>query len=332
MFRYPPRNDPADPVQVRWATPADQPEMDALYAQVFGAETLAALQLRRAWQYEQNPFARRPDVLVARAAGRVAGQTCGIPVPLLIDGVRQPAAFGCDTLVHAEWRRRGIASQLVEAWETLGEHEVTLGLGSAPFQRQLLLKHGYRTVGQVTGYVWRGTAGPARPGAVSVTSLDPTDERLDRLFTQAGPGFAALVRRDRAWVTWRFARWPAPRYALYGALRDGKLVGYSVLRPTPRQGGTLLLVDWLAHPEDAEALAALLAHACNRSGAQGTTGVFAFASERRLCAALRTAGFQQRPDYAADLLVGGRAGRSMTLPSPDSWHLSLGDSDIDRPP
>lgn len=322
-------------LRIRWKEPGDQPLLDALYAQAFGAEALAALARRARWQYECNPYARRCEILVALAAGRVVGQTGGLPVPLMVDGIQHRAAWGGDTVVDPRWRRHGIASQLVTAWAERCEHALYLGLGPIEAQHQLLRGLGYRGLGDVTGYLWRGAPKFERgPAEVAVIPLSTDDSRLDALWERVGPCYRALVRRDRAWLDWRFGRWPLPRYALFGAVRGPRLLGYSVLRvrAASRYGALTLLVDWLAHPEDHATQDALLCHAKDWGRAQGAEAAFAFASEQRLVSRLEAAGFEQQPEIRAELLVAGPGLSTVSLPGLSDWHLSLGDSDKDRAP
>lgn len=322
-------------LHIRWKEPEDEPSLDALYAQAFGADALAALSQRRHWQYERNPYARRCEILVALAEGRLVGQTGGLPVPLFIDGVRQQVAWGGDTVVDPRFRRRGIASRLVSAWVERCEHALFLGLGPAEAQRQLLLGLGSRSMGSVDGYLWRGEAANERgPAGITVTPLGTEDRRIDALWARVGSCYRALVRRDRAWLEWRYARWPLPRYALFGAVQEDGLLGYSVLRvrDASRYGRLTLLVDWLAHPEDRATQAALLCHAKAWGRALGAEDVFTFSCEQRLSEQLTAAGFQRQPESSAELVVGGPGLAAVTLPGLSEWHVSLGDSDKDRVP
>lgn len=313
---------------LRPAAPADHPVLDALYAAVFGAAAGAAHAARRRWQYDANPFAARPELLVAEADGALVGQTGGLPVPLLVAGAPRRAAWGCDTLVDPAWRRRGLASRLVDAWRERCEHELSLGLDPAPGLRAVLLASGHRVLGRVDGHLARGDAPPA-PLATTVAPLAVDDPRIAALWRAVGPAYGALVARDGRWLAWRYAASPLA-YALFGATRGDALVGYSALRPTPRAGGTTLLVDWLADPGDRDAHAALFAHARAWGRPRGVDQVFAYACERRQVAHLRASGFVANPDFAAELIAGGPAARD--LPGLPDWHITLGDSDKDRPP
>ena len=321
-----------DGLHIRAATPDDQEELDVLYAAVFGEAAFAAFLRRRVWQYQRNPYASAPELLVAVDGARIVGQTGGLPFPLIVDGIERSASWGADTLVHPQWRRRGIAGQLVDAWTEHSGHAVTLGLGPAANQRDMLLGRGHRSYGDMVGYhlAQEGRAADG-PAAVAVEPLAVGDERLDGLWARVGSAYRALGMRDRKWLDWRFHSSPWLTYALFGAVRNEQLVGYSVLRVTPRQNITTLLIDWLAHPEDHETLTALIVHARLWGGRQGATGIFTFASERRLVRHLEAAGFG-RTDFTCELLSQQAAPSSIALPDLSEWHLSLGDSDKDRTP
>lgn len=317
-------------VPIRRWQPGDAAALDALYGDVFGAEARDAFVRRRRWQYLDNPWVAQPALFVAAAGDRLVGQTGGLPVPLRLEGAPVAAAWGADTMVHPAWRRRGIAAALVEAWADAGDHALGLGLGPAPAQHALLVGRGYRVVGAVTGLAG-AIDGPAGPQGVEVAGLDLADPAIDALWERVAPAYGALVARDGAWLRWRYAAAPWPRYAVFGARRDGALVGWSAMRLTPRMGSTALLVDWLCAPDDGEVLDALVAHLRAWGRARGAAAVFAFASEARAVARLIAAGLRALPEFATPLLVGGSQA-AMASASIERWHLTLGDSDKDRGP
>lgn len=321
-----------DNLQVRWMTDEDELDLADLTSAVYGLSPGVEQQQRRNWLYQQNPYAAiRPELLVGQGGQRIVGQTGGISVPLFMDGIPQRAAWGSDTMVHPDWRGRGIAGRLITEWSQRCEHSLCLGLGPTEANRQVLARMGHRPLGQIRGYYLAGGAFHcAESESTVVAPLDVSDLRIATLWQNVLPHYRALVKRDQQWLNWRFRAVKQPSYSLFGATRGGELVGYSVLRVTPRRGSTTLLVDWLAHPEDTETLDALIVHCYRFHQQHGTSGVFAYSSERRLTARLTRSGFRSPTDFSDELLVWGSAAQG--LPDVSEWHLTLGDSDKDRPP
>ncbi len=321
-------------LQVRFGTAADALGLDELSMAVHGPLDLTALRQRRAWLYEQNPYAKvRPELVLGLIEDRLVAQTGGLAVPLLLDGVPAAAAWGADTLVHPAWRRRGIAGRMIADWSEQCRHELCLGFGPAAGNRSVLRRLGYEILGQVAGYYvpdsdWSATA----PEAVQVRALATDDPRLPLLWQRVQSSYRALTTRAPGFLAWRFAASPAPQYCMFGALRDDELCGYCVLRVSPRLGGTTLLVDWLAHPEDSETLDALLCHARAFGRAQQATGVFTYASHARLSERLLRCGFRSPPGWSDDVLARTAGPRALSLPELAQWHLTLADADKDRPP
>lgn len=318
----------------RWA-PADAAPLDALYGDAFGAAAREGFARRRRWQYLDNPWAARPDLLVACGpSGELVGQTGGIPTPLQIGGLSVAAAWGADTVVHPDWRRRGIAGALVERWAVDGGHDLALGLGPAQAQQRMLQSHGYRVIGALVGLVRPGgmPSPPMASTGLTIAPLALDDPAVDAVWARVGPRREAGVIRDRRWLGWRYAACPSPTYDAFGAYRAGGLVGWVVLRTTPRMGGATLVVDWL-YPADAPyVFDGMLSHAHRWGRARGADGMFAYATDARAIARLRAAGFDERPDFAVPVLVGGPAADALSWPPIGRWHLTLGDGDKDRRP
>jgi hypothetical protein len=236
-------------------------------------------------------------------------------------------------MVHPAWRRQGIAGRLISAWMEQCPHKLGLGFGPSEGNRPVLLRLGYQTLGRVTGYYlrnedWSGSV----PESVEVRALATDDPRIDLLWQQVQSSYRALVTRDQSWLAWRFGASEQPRYSLFGALRGDSLCGYIVLRVSPRRGTTTLLVDWLAHPDDTETLDSLLGHAHRFGRDQQATGVFAYASHAQLSERLLRCGFRSPPGFGDELFAWMADHHSLSLPDLSQWHLTLADSDKDRPP
>ena len=77
--------------------------------------------------------------------------------------------------------------------------------------------------------------------------------------SEAAARLALAVRRDAAYVNWRFAEPPHARYAMAVLRRDDRVAGYAVYRHAREPRGRVThLVDFLAVPGDDRAVKTLL--------------------------------------------------------------------------
>ena len=90
-----------------------------------------------------------------------------------------------------------------------------------------------------------------RPLEGEVRTIRHFDERFTALWERIGERFSFAVRRDAAYLNWKYIQAPRVRYLIAVLERDGDAAGYVVYRhrQEPRDRVTLL-VDFLADPAD----------------------------------------------------------------------------------
>jgi hypothetical protein len=105
------------------------------------------------------------------------------------------------------------------------------------------------------------------------------DERVAELWKRCAIAWGACVRRDAAFLNWRFRDHPLARYEMLGVRdSDGELAGYAVARRAdwPTKGG-YVIADWLVRPdapEVAELLIRALEGEARRRSAPGLVALF----------------------------------------------------------
>jgi hypothetical protein len=239
---------------------------------------------------------------------------------------------------------------------------VALGLGLTPSSYGLFLKLGYADVGPVPFYVkvLDPTAVAARRLGRSagrlvgpllglglrllerrqadagewpvITRTSEFGAEYDALWERARTSFEMCVRRDSAYLNWKYVRCPHRHYDLWEARRGGALVGYAVSRDEVYRGLRIgWLVDIFADAADVSARAGLVRHVLQTFREAGVARAQAFAMHGALAATLKDAGF-----------FGGRSPmqfcvHSQTEADPvlqhrhlERWHVVFGDSDMDR--
>ena len=161
------------------------------------------------------------------------------------------------------------------------------------------------------------------------------DDSFTALWEELAPKFDLAVRRDAAYLNWKYVNAPHVRYSIAALRRDDRNVGYAVYRHLhePR-GRVTLLVDFLADPDDEAGLRDAAALGRSR-GAPGRLRQDPHLRDARRLPA-RAAPVRLLPGEVDDG-VRRQGQRRSTVDAvvlrPDTrrrWHVTLGDSDQDR--
>jgi hypothetical protein len=138
------------------------------------------------------------------------------------------------------------------------------------------------------------------------------------------------VRRDRAYLEWKYARCPHRRYAVWEARREGRLDGFAVSRHEERDGIRLgWLIDVFTDLADHGARDRLIAAVLDGFRAAGVARAQAFSMGAALGDDLRRHGFLRRPS-PMQFCVRARVASAGVLADTGRWHVVFGDSDMDR--
>lgn len=311
------------------------------------------------WQYLENPNAGGdPAIWVAREDGRALGQYASMPVRLWWGGREVDASWGMDVFVRAEARGKGVGAALFTTWSD--NVQVALGLGLTPSSYGLFRKLRYDDVGPVPFYfrpldaralmrrrlgpglgdvaglavaaglaLWRPERRRSSPG-VAVRRVERFDEGADALWERARGGYAMCVRRDAAYLDWKYARCPHRAYDLREARRGADLCGYSVSRHEDYRGARLgWIVDLFTAAADDEARDALLGDVLDGFRQAGVARVQAFAMHALVGRSLRRRGFLGGRS-PMQFCVRARGDSGDVLGRRGDWHVVFGDSDMDR--
>jgi GNAT superfamily N-acetyltransferase len=348
-------------VAVERRAAADDEELFSLYHEVFGEDLTESSRRRWRWQYLDNPHTgpEGPEIWVAKDDGRLLGQYASMPVRLWWGGREVRSSWGMDVFVRREARGRGVGVVLFTAWSDYVE--VALGLGLTPSSYGLFKKLRYDDVGPVPFFLKvldpravaarRFGAGPGllvapflrlglrllhperrAPGSeeVGVARVTGFGGDYDRLWERARGGYAMCVRRDAAYLNWKYARCPHREYELREARRGGELVGFAVSRQVEHEGVRIgWILDVFADPADAAAKDALIAGVLDGFRRSGVARAQAFSLNGALGADLKRRGFL-RGVSPMQFCVRSRIEDGGALRDLGRWHVVFGDSDMDR--
>jgi hypothetical protein len=309
----------------RWAVrpfqPGDEPRIVDLHNSVFPRPTTVEAYH---WKLLASPCRPAvPWIWVAHAGDRIIGHYAGTPMRFLLRGQERTALHGCDVMTAADFRRQGVLTALGRAahraWADGGVALVTgLHYGGWGSRRHEL---GWREQFPAI-WLWR----PLRPGAIArrrfhtsaavaraldavaaprdrrhdgeleIVSIGCVTDELDALWNDAGPQYEALVRRDAAWLAYRYQVAPHREYRLLAARRAGRLAGFLACR-TVATGAAVhgFICDIFAGAADLQARTVLLRAAIQVLYAEGAVDIRVLVPRRHpAMRALRGAGFVRR--------------------------------------
>ncbi|MGE0813002.1 MAG: hypothetical protein AB7O93_06630, partial [Vicinamibacterales bacterium] len=263
----------------------DRRALESLYRRTGGAEAAERLTLTWQWERRQNPAARTaPPPLIIREGTAVVGSLLTRPVRVSLAGTDVKGAWVMDPVVAAERDRQGLHGQLLRA--SCREYDVVLASGLAesthsliellrlgstvplprlvkPLSRRALRRPDWpqpvnRLVSAVTLPIVRVVA-RQRPLREAVEVVPRLDRGIDGLWARIAPRFTLAVRRDAAYVNWRYAQAPHARYSIAALRRSDGTAGYVVYRHLHEPRGRVTdIVDFLVEPGDDRALKTLL--------------------------------------------------------------------------
>jgi hypothetical protein len=339
--------------------PDDRRAVEALYRRVFGHDAADSSRLRWEWQYRKNPNNPRqePEIWIAREGPAIVGQYATMPVRLSVAGREVQGSWGMDVMVAPERQRQGLGEVLFRMWDrNVG---ASLGLGLSESSYRLFQKLRWPDVGPVPMFVkpltrraFRRGDWPValnkvvsvltypivmivartRPLGAEVRLIDRFDDSFTRLWEELAPNFDLAVRRDAAYLNWKYVSAPHVRYSIAALRRDDRNVGYAVYRHLhePR-GRVTLLVDFLTDPADEAGLETLLRWIDREARQADSDKVRAFTMHAGFRRVLKRSGyFQTKSTMQFVIKINGIDVPPAFYQETANWHITLGDSDQDR--
>lgn len=270
-----------DPFRMRSFAGGDLEAIGALFTRSFHVQRQPEHWL---WKYHQSPWGNRLISLAFDAKDELACHYAGYPMPMWRRGREILALQMGDTMTDPRYRNVGRGTTTLLARTV--RHFFSIHRG-----QKLGFYYGFNT-GPIQRFcLWFIGGSRAEPVAYRSRNLAPElafknrgDYRIeriidlgrgigpafDRLFQRVAPSYGFLVRRDAAYVDWRYLRCPDPGYVLLAAWHFGDLVGWSVFR---RHEDSLVWGDALFLPRHARAAEAILGVASQDASANGAARI-----------------------------------------------------------
>lgn len=336
----------------------DRRGIEQLYRRSFGTEAPEALRLRWEWEHRRNPAAQGDaSFLVAREGPTVVAAAPMMPVRVSLQGRDVDGAWAIDPLVATERQRQGLAETLLRTWD----RQVGVGLGARLSSTTALLLERMRWPAPVTvpclvkplsRRAFRQPAWPvainrlvsaislpfvrivarARPIRDEVEIVRRFDHGFDDLWARVAGSIALAVRRDAAYLNWRFVEPPHVRYTVAALRRDGEIEGYAVYRHLREPHGRVTqIVDLLADPADERGLKALLRWVDREARAEDSDKIRCHVTHAAYRRTLRRSGyFPVKSAATLHVKVNAADVPSDFYTRTDGWHFTLGDGEQDQ--
>ncbi|MCA1583284.1 MAG: hypothetical protein LC791_00445 [Acidobacteria bacterium] len=338
---------------------ADRRGLELLYRRTSGIEAADAIRLRWDW-LRRNPAntSGEPLYWIVREGPTIIAASALMPVRVGLRGLEAEGAWSIDPLVVGERQRRGLGEALLRHWDrqsgvalggALSEgtryllrerlrwpKPVTLPCVVKPLSRRALRQPSWpapvnQLVSALTLPFVRVVA-RARPLREQVEVVRRFDPAVDALWERVAPRLDLAVKRNAAYLNWRFVEPPHVRYAVAVLRRDDETHGYAVYRHVREpQGRATQIVDFLADPEDERGLKTLLRWIDREARAEDSDKIRCHVQHTGFRRVLRRSGYFVVKS-AVELYVKVNA---VDVPAdfhgePDRWHFTLGDGLLDQ--
>ncbi len=265
----------SDEIEVREYRKGDEEKILALFNEVFAENdphyeprTLAEWR----WEFIDNP-AGTQVVIGVEPSGRVIAQYACLPAIVTLKGEVVKCGQGIDSVVHADYRR-GLKKE--GAFEKVAKYYFA-HIGRWPvnafgygFPNQKAFRIGVRRLGYLPIHAPVTTTfrnlfqhesdAEVGDGACGgeLVELARFDARADRLWSRIEKSFTMAIRRDAAYLNWRYASHPRVRYRSFGLADGAELRGIAITRANWMGPPILAVTELITAPGDAPAIARLL--------------------------------------------------------------------------
>jgi len=336
----------------------DTGELLRFRASVHGPSTIFSDPDYFRWMYQDGPAGAGHEMScwVYRREGRISGQIGGTRVALKVGGSVVDALWALDGALDPSCRGEGILSALIAP--VSDEREVVMATEVHPAGRRAVLRAGWIDLGTLDWFVrpidvgallrarglrllaasvGRGATAAlrmvasVRPRKLALEPVEGFDTRSDRVWKEASPFYPVICRRDRAFLDWRFGRYPRPRYQCYYLQRGREVVGYAVIRFGSRSGlPAAYLVDFLCAPAQLPELLTLFLDVARMKGM--VTGCCLHRNPVSTSAFTAMGFVRRNTGWPLLAMPRGLPEREGSLVAQSSnWYLTAADSDLDRP-
>ena len=312
------------------------------------------------WQFMEGPDGKA-FIYIAEDGGRVIGHFADVPRRFSANGRMVLGTLSLDLMVHPDYRRKGIFSELGRYAAQRVKKEKGLFMTAFPIRKETitgLLKIGWKIVGELPVLVYpisfcgmldrhvNFLPFSLLVGGITrffyslffhvkrVRSLEGIDieevkifnDSFDRFWEKALSLYPMMGVRDRTFLSWRFLQNPFRRYTIYRSMEREEMTGYLILRKVDLlKFNSAVIVDLLALNN--RALIALIQKGIQHSQKVGADLLGCMIPQKHpYHQILKGSGFL--PSRKTFLLMVYRQGEKKVSLDPEAWYVNWGDTDV----
>ena len=292
------------------------------------------------WKYFKCPLAKNIKVFVAEHDNEIIGSTSRYPIDLCVENEIHRVYFNVDSMVHPQYRGKGIISELYVLSSKI--LPLMISKGTTLKMYSVLMKMGFTAITPNT-YLTKYLSYPKilinKTGVIKLKGKPPDtiihpafqkadrfDAKFDNLVGRTTKHFDIISVKTAKYMNWRYINHPRIRYHVFCRKIDGKLITYFVIRFLKNQ--TAYIVDLLwdpEHPDEPVGSLNLLLKTLKKSG---YSVVKCWLTNRYLREILAGIGFVDKGETPHLSALGPADIMDLFLKS-KSVHLVDGDSDYD---
>lgn len=338
-------------------SPDDRRGLEQLYRRTYGHEAMDRLRFLWDWARRNPAAGDAPAFWVVREGPTLIAACPLSPVRVSVLGQDITGSWSPGPMVVSERQRQGLGGALLRAWdrgtgvafgagfseatrqrldELRWPKAVTVPCLVKPLSRRALRQPTWpvpvnRLVSALTLPAVRFVS-RQRPLREEVQAIRRFDRDVDRLWDEVSGSLGLAVRRDAAYLNWKFIEPPHVRYQAAVLRRDDAVAGYVVYRHVREpQGRVTQIVDFLARPGDARAVGTLAGWVDREARLEDADKIRCYATHAGFRRLLRRSGFfAVTSDIEVIVKVNAVPVPADFYQSGDTWHLTLGDGALDH--
>lgn len=215
------------------------------------------------WEINQNPAKSDLKIFIAEHKDKIVGATTRFPFKLKVRGQTLDGAFSGNSMIHPDFRRRGIMERLYnEAAEVI---PLLYSKGTMPGMYRLLMKVGYQPVYPNTymtsilsffrWFLWKTTKYRPKADIKRLSQghkngfcvIKRFDDSYDDFWEKAASSFPHILIKGSAYMNWRYIEIPHRKYTILCRKKGERIISIVVLKGA---GTTAKIVEILWHRED----------------------------------------------------------------------------------
>jgi predicted N-acetyltransferase YhbS len=161
---------------------------------------------------------------------------------------------------------------------------------------------------------------------INIKKATSFDERLDSFFKEASKEYKHIIVRDQQFLTWRYLNNPNYNYTIYLAEKNGKVLGFIVLKTIPvNNSNSGMIVDLLTLPHHECITFALVSKAINFFEKENADVITCFVQSKYYYDLLRKLGFIPIPFLKPKICIKNNTQKKTILPNVN-WFITNGDA------